>query len=215
MFLVGIAGGSGSGKTTFSKKILNRVPKKNAAHVALLHQDSYYLATPPHHLRVHGEPNFDHPDAFDWSLLKSHLMKLKQGEAIDVPLYDYRINRRTQEVTRVGPCKTILMEGIFTLWEPEIRGLFDLKVYLNVDADIRFIRRLHRDVKERGRTLDHVIRQYYDTVRPMHHKFLEPTRQYADIVVGEETDIAADVVAARVNETTTETVAEMAAEKPL
>jgi len=203
MFLVGIAGGSGSGKTTFAKKILHRVAKESAAHVALLHQDSYYLPSPPAHLRVHGEPNFDHPGAFDWDLLKDHLSRLKKGERVESPIYDYHTSRRTPKTESVGPCKTVLMEGIFTLWDVEVRNLFDLKVYLNVDSDIRFIRRLHRDVRERGRALDTIIRQYYDSVRPMHHEYLEPTRQYADIVVGEETDIAADVVAARVNETAT------------
>jgi uridine kinase len=200
MFLIGIAGGSGSGKTTFAKKILQHVHKELEGNVALLHQDSYYLKSPPAHLRTHGESNFDHPDAFDWELLKDHLQKLKNGEQIEAPIYDFRTNRRTAETERVGPCKTILLEGIFTLWDADIRNLFDLKIYLNVEADIRFIRRLHRDVRERGRSLDNIIRQYYDTVRPMHHEFLEPTRQYADIVVGEETDIAAEVVAARVNQ---------------
>jgi uridine kinase len=208
MFLVGIAGGSGSGKTTFAKKILQRVPKELGSQVALLHQDSYYLQSPPAHLRVHGESNFDHPDAFDWKLLKDHLQRLKDGERVETPIYDFRSNRRTIPTAPVGPCKVILMEGIFTLWDAEFRDLFDLKVYLNVEADIRFIRRLHRDVRERGRSLDNIIRQYYDTVRPMHHEFLEPTRQYADIVVGEETDIAAAVVAARVNEAILEKVQE-------
>ncbi|MFZ9594649.1 MAG: uridine kinase [Bdellovibrionia bacterium] len=199
MFLVGIAGGSGSGKTTFAKKILNRVPGKFSSHVAILHQDSYYLPTPDPELRVHGEPNFDHPRAFDWALLKQHLHQLKNGGTIEVPVYDFKMSRRTQETLSLGPCATVLMEGIFTLWEEDVRHLFDLKIYLNVEADIRFIRRLHRDVKERGRSIDSIIRQYYDTVRPMHHEFLEPTRQYADLVVGEETDIAAEVVAARIN----------------
>jgi uridine kinase len=201
MFLVGIAGGSGSGKTTFAKKILQRVSQANVGHVSLLHQDSYYLPSPPAQLRIQGEPNFDHPGAFDWDLMKDHLSRLKRGLQIESPIYDYRTNRRTDKTEFVGPCKTVLMEGIFTLWDAEVRDLFDLKLYLNVASDIRFIRRLHRDVRERGRTLDSIIRQYYDSVRPMHHEFLEPTRQYADIVVGEETDIAADVVAARVNET--------------
>lgn len=200
MFLVGIAGGSGSGKTTFAKKILQLIPAEQAPHLALLHQDSYYLPSPPAHLRVHGEPNFDHPEAFDWPLLGEHLSRLKQGESVQVPVYDYRTNRRTAETTKVGPCKTILMEGIFTLWDPAVRGLFSLNIYLHVESDIRFIRRLHRDVRERGRTLDNIIRQYYDTVRPMHHEYLDPTRQFADIVVGEETDVAAEVVAARINE---------------
>lgn len=197
MFLIGIAGGSGSGKTTFAKKIMQRVGDPS---VALLHQDSYYLAAPPPGLRVHGEPNFDHPDAFDWELLRKHLEILKSGGRIDVPDYDYRISRRTDRSTPVGPCRAILMEGIYTLWDADIRNLFDLRIYLHVEADIRFIRRLHRDVRERGRTLDSIIRQYYDTVRPMHHEFLEPTRQYADVAVGEETDIAADVVAARIRQ---------------
>jgi uridine kinase len=197
MFLVGIAGGSGSGKTTFANKIIQRV---NDSSVALLHQDSYYLPSPPSHIRIHGEPNFDHPEAFDWHLLRDHLQRLKAGEQVASPVYDYRSSRRTAETEPVGPCKTVILEGIFTLWDQSIRDLFDLKIYLNVEADIRFIRRLHRDVRERGRTLDSIIRQYYDTVRPMHHEFLEPTRQYADIVVGEETDIAADVLAARIKE---------------
>ncbi len=197
MFLIGIAGGSGSGKTTFAKKIMSRV---NSPDVVLLHQDSYYLPAPPAELRIHGEPNFDHPGAFDWPLLRDHLERLRAGEQVRVPVYDYKISRRVQDTVVVGPCKTILLEGIFTLWDPDIRNLFDLKVYLHVESDIRFIRRLHRDVRERGRTLDSIIRQYYDTVRPMHHEFLEPTRQYADISVGEETDIAAEVLSARVNE---------------
>jgi uridine kinase len=197
MYLVGIAGGSGSGKTTFAKKVLRRVSPELGG-VALLSQDSYYLPSPPTDHLVRGEPNFDHPDAFDWPLLKDHLMRLKAGEQVAVPNYDFKVNRRTAETHLVGPCRTILMEGIFTLWDAEIRSLFDVTVYLHVDSDIRFIRRLHRDVRERGRSLDSIIRQYYDTVRPMHHEFLEPTRQYADLIVGEETDVAADVLAARV-----------------
>jgi uridine kinase len=200
MFLVGIAGGSGSGKTTFAKKIIQKLDPDLFSSVALLHQDSYYLPAPPQHLKVNGEGNFDHPHAFDWEMLKEHLAGLKRGERVDSPVYDFRNNRRSTELEPVGPCKAILMEGIFTLWDAEIRNLFDLKIYLNVEADIRFIRRLHRDVRERGRTLDNIIRQYYDTVRPMHREYLEPTRQYADLVVGEESDVAADVVAARVTE---------------
>lgn len=205
MFLVGIAGGSGSGKTTFAKKVMQRVSDPT---VALLHQDSYYLPSPPHGLKVHGEPNFDHPDAFDWPLLKDHLRRLKAGDQVAVPIYDFRTSSRLPETELVGPCRTILMEGIFTLWDHEIRDLFDLKIYLHVESDIRFIRRLHRDVRERGRSLDSIIRQYYDTVRPMYHEYLEPTRQYADLVVGEETDIAADTLAARVLQVTSRLAAE-------
>jgi uridine kinase len=197
MFLVGIAGGSGSGKTTFAKKIIQRVADES---VVLLHQDSYYLPTPPPELKgLQGDYNFDHPDAFDWHLLRSHLEILKQGGKVNVPVYDYRTNQRTSETEAVGPCKVVLLEGIFTLWDPPLRDLFDIKIYLHVESDIRFIRRLHRDVRERGRSLDGIIRQYYDTVRPMHHEYLEPTRQYADLSVGEETDVAAEVIAARIS----------------
>lgn len=197
MYIIGIAGGSGSGKTTFAKKIIHRV---NDPSLGLLHQDSYYLPSPPAHLRHHGEPNFDHPEAFDWPLLQSHLERLRSGEQVQVPVYDYKISRRTAMTETIGPCQVILLEGIFTLWHENIRNLFDLKVYLHVEADIRFIRRLHRDVRERARTLDSIIRQYYDTVRPMHHEYLEPTKQYADLIVGEETDIAAEVISARVKQ---------------
>ncbi len=197
MYLIGIAGGSGYGKTTFGKKILDRIQSDD---VILLHQDSYYLPTLPTGLKTKGESNFDHPDAFDWPLLKRHLTDFKNGKKVSVPVYDFNTSSRLKNTSQVGPCKTILMEGIFTLWDSEIRDLFDVKIYLHVDADIRFIRRLHRDVKERGRSIDSIIRQYYDTVRPMHHEYLEPTRQYADVVVGEETDIAAEVVAARIKE---------------
>ncbi|OFZ82913.1 MAG: uridine kinase [Bdellovibrionales bacterium RIFOXYD1_FULL_53_11] len=197
MFLIGIAGGSGSGKTTFAKKILERVGEPE---LVLLHQDSYYLPSPPPHLRVHGEPNFDHPEAFDWPLMKDHLERLRLGEQVAVPVYDYKISRRLTDTVKVGPSRAIIMEGIYTLWDTGVRDLFDIKIYLNVESDIRFIRRLHRDVRERGRTLDGIIRQYYDTVRPMHHEYLEPTRQYADVAIGEETDIAADVISARVRQ---------------
>ncbi len=199
MFLVGIAGGSGSGKTTFANKILQRVVSGESS-VALLHQDSYYLSFPPSHIRVHGEPNFDHPDAFDWPLLKDHLGRLRRGEAVDVPVYDYKAGSRMSETLRVGPCRAVLFEGIYALWDQAMRGLFDLRVFLHVEADVRFIRRLHRDARERKRTLDGIIRQYYDTVRPMHHEYLEPTRQYADLIVGDETDVAASVIAARVSQ---------------
>ena len=141
-----------------------------------------------------------HPAAFDWALLKSQLIRLKAGEAAAIPKYDFRTSSRLDETQPIGPCKAILVEGIYTLWDAEIRDLFDLRVFLHVEADIRFIRRLHRDVRERGRTLDSIIRQYYDTVRPMHHEFLEPTKQYADLVVGEETDIAAQVISARIDQ---------------
>ena len=192
MFLIGITGGSGSGKTTFAKKVMRNIDTSQAI---LLHMDSYYLDTIP------GEqPNFDHPDAFDWHLLRKHMSELKQGRSIQCPIYDFKTSSRVSETTEVGPCKMILFEGIFTLYDKMIREMLDIKCFLHVDADIRFTRRLHRDVKERGRSLESVISQYYETVRPMHQKFLEPQKQFADFVVGEETDNAASILSARLKE---------------
>jgi uridine kinase len=195
MYLIGIAGGSGSGKTTFAQKVIRSASSPD---VILLHQDSYYLPKIPDTARGGGKINFDHPEAFDWELLKNHLERLRRGEQIAVPMYDFKTNSRLPDTQLMGPSRVIVLEGIFALWDEQIRKLLDLKIYLNVEADIRFIRRLHRDVHERARTLDSIIRQYYDSVRPMHHEFLEPTRQYADLIVGEETDLAAEVVAAQV-----------------
>ena len=191
MFIIGIAGGSGSGKTTFARKVLARVADLG---VSLVHQDSYYLPSGS------AASNLDHPSAFDWELLRMHINELRTGRAVNAPVYDYNTFSRTSEVEKMGPCQAVILEGIYALSNPEIRALLDLKIFLHVDSDIRFIRRLHRDVRERGRNLDEVVRRYYETVRPMHHLHLEPTKQYADVVVGEETDIAADVIASRLRQ---------------
>jgi uridine kinase len=172
----------------------------NSPAAGILHLDAYYLDALPPELIKNGEANFDHPEAFDWTLLKHHLEVLKAGGTVAVPTYDYARSRRKRESEVLGPCRTILFEGIYSLFHPEVRKLLDLMVYLHVDADIRFIRRLHRDIRERSRTIDGIIRQYYDTVRPMHHEHLEHQRQYAHLVVGEETELAAGVIAARVAE---------------
>lgn len=197
MYIIGIAGGSGSGKTTFTQKVLSLV---NDDQVGVLHQDSYYLPKPPADLKINDEPNFDHPEAFDWELLRSHLETARTGKKIESPVYDYSISRRTNKTQTVSPCKVLVVEGIFALWDEAIRDLFDMKFYLHVESDIRFIRRLFRDLKDRERTLDDIIRQYYDTVRPMHQLYLEPTKQYADIIVGEETDKAAQMMAAMIKQ---------------
>lgn len=194
IFLIGIAGGSGSGKTTFAKKVMKHI---NSAQSCLLHMDSYYLPTVP---KINGKANFDHPDAFDWNLLRHHLSELKRGLEINSPVYDFATSTRTEEFEKLGPCKVVLFEGIFSLYDQEIREMLDIKCFLHVDADIRFTRRLHRDVKERGRSLESVISQYYDTVRPMYQKYLEPQKQYADFTVGEETDVAASILAAKLKE---------------
>jgi uridine kinase len=195
MFIIGIAGGSGSGKTTFAEKIVKKV---NSKHVIHLHQDSYYLSSQPQEYFVRGQPNFDHPHAFDWPLLRSQISQIKAGNAVDAPTYDFIKCTRKSSLESFGPAKVCIFDGIYALWDDEIRSLLDLKIFLHVDADIRFIRRLHRDVKERGRNLDNIISQYYDTVRPMHRQYLEPTSQFADLMVGEETDIPAEVVASRI-----------------
>jgi uridine kinase len=198
VYLIGIAGGSGSGKTTFAKKVMKNLD--NSA-CALLHMDSYYLhVQPENNYTKSGQPNFDHPNAFDWQLLRSHLFDLKQGLKINTPIYDFTTNSRTEQSEDMGPCRVILFEGIFSLYDQEIRNLLDIKCFLHVDSDIRFTRRLHRDVKERGRSLESVISQYYDTVRPMYQRYLDPQKQYADFTVGEETDVASTILSARIKE---------------
>ncbi len=192
MYIISICGGSGSGKTTFTDKIKNLVLDE----ISVLHMDSYYLSKLPREISG-KKANFDHPDAFDWDLLKKHLLDLKFGKSVSVPCYDFKTNARLKKTQKILPTKVILFEGIFSLYDEEIRKLSDITVFLHVEADIRFIRRLHRDVEERGRSLDSVISQYYETVRPMYQKYLDPQRQYADLIVGEETDIAANIIAAK------------------
>lgn len=210
IFLIGIAGGSGSGKTTFARKVMKAI---NNCDSSLLHMDSYYLPTVP---KINGKANFDHPDAFDWMLLREHLKSLKKGQQIESPTYDFSTSTRSEKCEVVGPCKVVLFEGIFSLYDQEIREILDIKCFLHVDSDIRFTRRLHRDVKERGRSLESVISQYYDTVRPMYQKYLDPQKQFADFTVGEETDVAALILAARIKEfLNKESVAEIRTEQTL
>lgn len=195
MYIVGIAGGSGSGKTTFAHKVKNQV----SSNTTILHMDSYYLPL-KNIQKANGKINFDHPGAFDWELLRSHLKDLKDGKLIDVPTYDFKSSERIGSKKLMDESNVILFEGIFSLFDQRIREMMDITCFLHVDSDIRFIRRLHRDVKERGRSLESVIEQYYETVRPMYQKYLEPQRQFANFIVGEETDIAASILAARIKE---------------
>lgn len=204
MYIIGIAGGSGSGKTTFSEKVNKLV---NHPQVSMLSMDSYYLPSPPENIYTKkGKANFDHPDAFDWSLLENHLQALKEGKKIYAPVYDFTENKRLSDQTiEIGPCKILLFEGIFTLFKPKIREILDIKCFLHVEADIRFTRRLHRDTHDRGRSVSSVIDQYYDTVRPMYQKYLDPQKQFADFIVGEETDNASKILSSRVKEIINET----------
>lgn len=198
MHLVGIAGGSGSGKTTFAKKVLKETGDSK---VSVLHMDSYYLDQQPKELETaSGRPNFDHPHSFDWDLLREHIAELKLGRPVQCPVYDFKTNSRTNETMPITPNNILIFEGIFALFDKEIRDNLDIKCFLRVDADIRFTRRLHRDVNERGRSLESVISQYYETVRPMYQKFLEPQKEFADFTVGEETTVAAKILAARMKE---------------
>ena len=197
MYIIGIAGGSGSGKTTFAKKVQKHIGES----ATMISMDSYYLHKLPQDLFLKDNaPNFDHPGAFDWKLLNEHIKSLKDGQSIEMPIYDFKTSSRKDEVHKVSPAKIILFEGIFTLFDKEIRKNLDIKCFLHVDSDIRFTRRLHRDVNERGRSLESVIEQYYQTVRPMYQKYWDPQKQFADFTVGEETDVAAKILAARIKE---------------
>ncbi|MGZ3807500.1 MAG: uridine kinase, partial [Bacteriovorax sp.] len=168
MYIIAICGGSGSGKTTFTDKVRKEVKDE----ISVVHMDSYYLPKLPKELQTkNGQPNFDHPDAFDWKLLTKHLSMLKKGKSVEAPLYDFKRNSRLKKTVTIRPSGVILFEGIFSLYDEKMRKLFDITAFLHVEADIRFIRRLHRDVEERGRSLDSVITQYYETVRPMYQKY--------------------------------------------
>lgn len=195
--VIGIAGGSGSGKTTVAQEILNRV---GADRIAYLQHDSYYkdLTGLPPAQRM--DVNFDHPHSLETELLIKHVESLRDMQSVEVPIYDFSTHSRTSQTFTVAPRGVILVEGILIFTEPELRKLFDVKIFVDTDADVRFIRRLHRDITERGRTTESVIKQYQSTVRPMHLEFVEPSKRYADIIIPEGGyNIAAlDMVVARI-----------------
>jgi uridine kinase len=178
--IIGVTGGSGSGKSTVVRKI-----SEVCSDFVFIPQDNYYKSA----AFVNNENitafNFDHPDAFDMELLKEHLIALKNGEAIDMPTYDFVHHRRGEAVIHVEPCKLVIVEGLMVLYETFIRDLLDLKLYIDTPADIRLIRRIQRDVADRGRTPDSVMKQYLEVVRPGHFNFIEPTKEYADIIIPE------------------------------
>lgn len=194
---IGIAGGSGSGKTTVAQEILGRV---GADRIAFLQHDAYYrdLSGLPPAQRV--EMNFDHPNSLETDLLIQHILSLREGRAVEVPIYDFAHHSRTERTYTVAPRGVILVEGILIFVEAALRGLFDVKIFVDTDADIRFIRRLERDITERGRTTESVIKQYQLTVRPMHLEFVEPSKRYADVIIPEGgfNTAALDMVAARI-----------------
>ena len=179
--IIGIAGGTGSGKTTITQKIKQRF----ASEVTVLYHDNYYKA---HHEMTYEERthlNYDHPNAFDTELMIEHLAKLRAGESIECPVYDYTIHDRSDMTIMIHPTKIILVEGILIFSAKELRDQMDIKLYVDTDADVRILRRILRDVKERARSLDSVINQYLETVKPMHEMFVEPTKRYADIIIPE------------------------------
>lgn len=195
--VIGVAGGTGSGKTTVSQAILSRV---GPSRIAFLQHDSYYIDLSHLSFEERTQVNFDHPSSLDNELLAQHLDSLIRGEAVDVPIYDFgRYNRRSESM-HVTPHPVVLVEGILIFAEPALRDRMDVKIYVDADADMRFIRRLKRDIQERGRSIDAVIEQYLTTVRPMHLEFVEPTKRYADIIIprGGLNAIAIDMVVARV-----------------
>jgi len=194
--LLGIAGGTGSGKTTVSDEIA----RSFGAHQAVIvQQDSYYLDLGSLPTAERGRLNFDHPDAFDWKLLREHVALLRSGLPIEKPLYDFRTHSRLRETTRVDPRPLLILEGILIFHDRELREVMDIKVFVDTDADVRILRRLDRDIRERGRSLDSVVRQYLSTVRPMHLAFVEPSKYFADIIIpeGGHNRVALDMIMAR------------------
>jgi uridine kinase len=198
-FLIGVAGGTCSGKTTIAERLAELAGDEN---VALIKLDSYYVARTHQALEERARSNYDHPDAFDWTLLNDHLAALVAGATVPVPVYDYALHTRSDAVRMVRPARIIVIEGILVLYDPPLRDRFDLKVFVDTDSDIRLIRRLTRDVAERGRTPDSIIAQYLATVRPSHEQFIEPSKRHADVILpeGGMNEAALDVLMARVRE---------------
>ena len=180
--LIGIAGGSGSGKTLVARTIVRDL---GSSRVAIVDQDSYYRDLDDIPLADRDLRNFDHPDAFDSELLKRHIKDLLEGRTIQQPIYDYTRHARLKETHEVGDHAVIVLEGILIFVDEELRDLMDIKLFIDADADVRLVRRIERDVKERGRAIETILRQYQATVRPMHLQFVEPSKRYADLIVPE------------------------------
>jgi uridine kinase len=194
---IGVAGGTGSGKTTVANAIVQRI---GAERIAYLQHDSYYFDLKGYSQEELLHHNFDHPDALESQLLAHHLRELKAGRAVEVPIYDFTRHVRTAQTRHVEPRGVILVEGILIFCEPALREQFDIKIFVDTDADLRFVRRLRRDISERGRSVESVIHQYMETVRPMHLEFVEPSKRWADLIIPEGgfNSVALDVVCARV-----------------
>jgi uridine kinase len=199
-FVIGVAGGSGSGKTTVTRRVIETV---GTAGVAVLVQDNYYRDQSDIDFETRVKTNYDHPAAFDWELLQAHLEALLAGVPIEMPEYDFTQHTRSPQTVTVLPAPVVVLEGFFALYEEAIRAQLHLKVFVDADADVRFIRRFVRDTRERGRTPESVIEQYLGFVRPMHLQFVEPTKRYADVIIphGGMNEPALDMLAARIRST--------------
>ena len=182
MLTIGIAGGTGSGKTTIVRNIIEATPSDS---VSMLEQDSYYIDLRGVPLEERARTNFDHPDSFDSLLLKQHIRLLKKGVPVEKPIYDFVSHSRTDRTEHVDARPILVVEGILIFTDADLRALMDIKVFIDTDADLRLIRRIRRDLSERGRTLDSVLTQYEQTVRPMHFEFVEPAKRFADIIIPE------------------------------
>lgn len=180
MFIIGIAGGTGSGKTTVVKKLTERLPK---GEVVVIPLDSYYNDSSNVPEEERQKINFDHPDAFEWKLLRRHLQELKEGKSVEQPIYDYITSTRQAQTIHIEPKEVIIVEGILTLWDKPLRDQMDLKIFVDADADDRLIRVIQRDIVERGRTTEKVIERYQRVLKPMHEQFIEPCKRFADVII--------------------------------
>jgi len=194
--VVGIAGATGSGKTTVAQSLMEAMPKGKAV---MLQHDSYYRDRPDLTYEQRCELNFDHPDSLETTLLVEHVQRLREGEGVGMPIYDFTTHRRKTEMEEVPPGAIVVVEGILVLADERLREMFDIKVFVDTDADIRVFRRIRRDIEQRGRSFDTIRKQYYTTVRPMHLQFVEPSKRWADIIVpeGGRNKVALELLVAR------------------
>jgi uridine kinase len=197
--LIGIAGGSGSGKTLVARNIVREL---GSDRVVIIDQDSYYKNLEDIPFRDREARNFDHPDAFDNELLKQHIRELLEGSEVEQPIYDYAEHRRLSETRTIGDHLVIVLEGILIFVDPELREMMDIKLFIDADPDVRFIRRLRRDIVERGRSVDSVVRQYLESVRPMHLQFVDPAKRHADVIIpeGGHNKVAIDLVKTKIRD---------------
>jgi uridine kinase len=179
-FIIGVAGGSGSGKSTVTQQVLASFGTEM---VSVVMQDDYYRDQTDLTLEERRKQNYDHPQAFDWPLLVEHVRALRNGEAIEMPEYDFTISNRSNKTIPVKPAPVIVIEGLFALYDADLRNMMSLKIFVDTAADVRFIRRLQRDIAERGRTMESIVNQYMNTVRPMHKQFIEPSKRHADVIL--------------------------------